>query len=215
VNFPALAKRTFDNFSSDPVFRRITNTIIIALKKISSPYMRARRIHREVDANLEKLLEQQIVADNISCKKGCGHCCHTQVSVTGDEAQLLAALVEGGVKIDPMRLALQAGVKNNSVAWYGLNYSQRKCIFLDEKSECMVYEDRPSVCRTNYVFDPPSQCSTEDGIEKPLRVLNTFHADMAMMAGYIYSKDNGALPNMLAAVLSQNASNKSKPPGNN
>ncbi len=65
----------------------------------------------------------------------------------------------------------------------------------------MVYNDRPSVCRTNNVLSEALSCSTHDGTEKPIRILNTFEADMLVMSSFINSHNSGAMPNLLAARL--------------
>ena len=44
-------------------------------------------------------------------------------------------------------------------------HQDRKCVFLNDQNECTIYDDRPSVCRTNTVLSDPAACSTEDGKE--------------------------------------------------
>ena len=182
---------------------KITNDIVKKLKKISSPIKRARYLHKEVNKKLSLLFKEEAVQKHLSCRKGCSACCNTQVSVSDDEAALLAKLVESGLKIDLNKLKIQAQNSSNASSWYSQPYEQRGCVFLDENKECTVYNDRPSVCRTNHVVGDPKDCSTEDGIVKPVQLLNTFEADMAIMAGFGSCSKNGALPKMLFDLLNE------------
>ena len=157
----------------------------------------------KVDKAIEDLRTDDFVDCMISCKQGCNYCCHTQVSVTSDEARLLVLHIKSGVDIDTERLKLQAETFNDSKKWYELDYKSRKCIFLNDEGLCSVYDDRPSVCRSNYVLSPREQCSTEDGNERPVRLLNTRDADMAIVGAFIQSEENGALPYMVSKILEE------------
>ncbi|MCK5073778.1 MAG: YkgJ family cysteine cluster protein [Bacteriovoracaceae bacterium] len=177
------------------------------LQKIKSAVKRSRFVYREIDLSLKKLFDENHVTSEISCKRGCSFCCHTQVSVTCDEAELFAEKVIKGHKIDFFRLYIQSQAGNNSEKWYLLPYEMRKCVFLNDNDECSIYDDRPSVCRTNYVFSIPFSCSTQDGLEKSVRLLLTKEADMIIMAANLNSNENGVLPYLLNKVL-----NKTKQP---
>lgn len=96
---------------------------------------------------------------------------------------------------------IQANVENDAKKWFEIPYELRGCVFLDEKGACSIYEDRPSVCRTNNVLSSPKLCETKDGKEKAIRLLNTEKADMAMIAGYEASGEAGTLPTMLWKAL--------------
>lgn len=204
INFPAIAAKTYQRFSNEIYMIKITNDILKKLKKISSPVKRARYFHKEVNRKLSLLFKSSVVQKHISCRKGCSACCHTQVSVSDDEAALLVKLVENGLKIDLEKLKVQALSSKSSSTWYSLPFGQRSCVFLDENKECSVYNDRPSVCRTNHVVGDPKDCSTEDGIVNSVQLLNTFEADMVVMAGFASCKKNGALPNMVFDLLNEN-----------
>lgn len=201
INLPALASKTFNRLKDHKDFFQITKSIIKRLRKINSPIKRAKYVHREIDDALQEVLKEKLVKDLISCKKSCTFCCHTQVSVTSDEAELLAQKVIGGVEIDINRLYLQQSVQNNSEAFFQLKFQDRKCVFLNNAGECSVYENRPSVCRTNYVLSEPKNCDTQDGNIKPMRMLNTEKADMIIIGAYSNSKENGTLPFLLWKAL--------------
>lgn len=172
------------------------------LSRVFSPIARAKWAHHQIDYHITQLFKDPVVAKYSACKKGCSACCHSQVSASDDEAQLLAhKIVRGEVSIDIDRLMTQADAGNDASAWYKLSYQQRGCIFLDSNGGCSVYEDRPAVCRTNFAISTAEFCSTEDGIEKPIRLLNTQAADMIIAASFQASKSGGALPVMLWNAL--------------
>lgn len=197
VNFPAMAKRTFDRLKEQKEFLSITKRVMKRLRKIWEPSKRAKYVHKEVDMALAQLFENPVVAEHVTCKKGCNACCHTQVSATGDEAELLIERIMDGLDVDLKRLAKQSQAGNLASKWYQLPYEDRRCIFLNDDGACKAYNDRPSVCRTNNVFSDPTLCETRNGQEQSIRILNTEKADMAMMGGYMASDNNGALPHLL------------------
>lgn len=201
TNFPKIAYRSYLGLKHDFNFSRITKTILKRLKKHRDPAKRARLVFREIDQYLKELFKDDAVEKLVSCKAGCSTCCHTQVSVTQDEASLLAQHVVDGVDIDMTRLLVQSQAGNSSENWYRLDHNTRGCLFLDEQGNCRVYEDRPSVCRTNYVVSDPNLCATENGTTHSVRLLNTYKADMAIIGAYQSSKENGALPQMLLKAI--------------
>lgn len=142
----------------------------------------------------------------IQCKKGCAACCHTQVSVTQDEAEHLAKKVlSGQVRIDRERLAFQAQFSDDYDQWMRVPYETRGCIFLDAQDGCTVYEDRPSVCRTNYSLSDPALCETKDGQTQPQRLLLTVDADLVVALVFELSEKKGSLPKFLNQALSKQA----------
>ncbi|HAZ11622.1 MAG: hypothetical protein A2X86_18020 [Bdellovibrionales bacterium GWA2_49_15] len=203
MKVPAIAAQTYDRCKDNPILGQVWKKITKTLSKMSDPIKRAKFTHEAVDKSLEELFENPVVSNHVSCKKGCSGCCHTQVSVTRDEAALLAQFAQKKLKnkIDLSRLEKQARAGDSAVDWYKLSHDDRRCTFLDKNNECMAYEDRPSVCRTNNVFSPPILCDTRDGIEHPIRLLKTEGADMAIAASFMSAKDSGALPYMLWKTL--------------
>ncbi len=200
---PAVAARTFQEKRDDPSFFKLTKQVIKKLKKISDPIKRARRVHKEIDRALQPLLEDKLISDCITCNKGCTACCHTQVAITKDEAQLLAARISEGTIINQHRLAIQAAAHNDSDAWYEIPHKDRGCVFLDDQGSCNVYDDRPSVCRCNSVVSDPALCSTKDGEVKAIQLLHTHKADMVNMGAFLTSSENSTLPFLLKKVLDQ------------
>lgn len=203
MNLPAIAKQTYDQLREQASFSKITDFIIHHLKKISSPLERARFVHHVVDDYNKKIFSHPLVQQFSPCKAGCTGCCHTQVSITEDEAHLLASLIDGGVKIDYARLQKQMKAGNESNEFFKLSYSDRRCVFLGSDSLCQVYNDRPSVCRTNSVLGEAEQCSTENGVKEgqTLRLVKTAEADMAIVGSFMAANSGGALAHMLGKIL--------------
>jgi len=202
MNFPAIALKNFERLKGNSFFGGVFNSVSKLLKNIIDPSTKSRIFHQQVDEYLGKVLDNPVAKAHLSCKKGCSACCHTQVSVTSFEAQQMAKLIKNKkIPINSEKLLIQAQAQNDSQAWYRLSYANRGCVFLDQNNQCSIYEDRPAVCRTNYVFNPPDQCSTVEGKERSLQMLKTEMADMAVMAGFFASEGNGTLPFMLWKTL--------------
>ena len=201
IRLPGVAKKTFENLKDQTFYRKITKGLVKKLRKAASPVKRARLAHRLIDEKLQKLFQDKTVQKHVKCSKGCTACCHTQVSVTEEEAQLLAQRVKEGVEIDYARLKEQANAGSSPESWYKKPYESRACVFLGENGECRVYEDRPSVCRTNFVVSDPYFCSTKDGKVRNVRLLNTFEADMAVAGLFFETESSGTLPQKLYEAL--------------
>lgn len=197
ANLPAIASKTYESLKGHSKFRHIFDSFSHKIRKIKNSAKRVKFFHSSVDQSIEILLKDPLVSESITCRKGCSACCFTQVSVSKEEAELLADLIVKGHPIDVNRLVTQRKAQNSSVDWYKLPYSMRKCVFLNENNECSIYEHRPAVCRTNYVVSHPSHCSTENGKENTIRLLKTKKADIFIAAFFKNSKDSGSLPFML------------------
>ena len=200
MNVPAIAQKTFDRLKNETLALEIVQLVLKKLGKMHDPLKRARFIHHLVDDSTHSLFSSSTIRELSPCKQGCTACCHTQVSVTKDEASLLAQRVREGIEIDEKRLLTQASAKNMASEYFRLNYTERKCVFLDEEGACRVYADRPSVCRTNVVLGSAEQCDTKDEI-KPTRLVKTQEADLVIYASYLYSDESGTLSYMLAKSL--------------
>ena len=207
MNVPVIAKSTFELLKSQPEFLKITETMILHLKKIKNSLERARFLHNVVDEYNTKVFSHPLLKELMPCRAGCSGCCHTQVSVTEDEAELLADNILNGVEIDFKALDSQASVGNESSAFFAIAFNERRCVFLDEKGSCKVYKDRPSVCRTNAVVGDAAQCDTSQGDKvSSIRLVKTHEADMAIIGAFALAETSGTLPVMLAKVLkSKNA----------
>jgi Fe-S-cluster containining protein len=197
MNFPAIAKNTYDRLKEIKEFSLITDSIITELKNLKDAVVRARFFHDKVDEYSREVFAHPIVKSLSGCKQGCAGCCHTEVSVTNDESELLAMRVKNGLKINHDLLQVQNLAVKKGKAFLSLPYEVRACVFLNDKGACEVYSDRPAVCRTNAVLGNSDQCSTTDGVMQRQRLVKTEHADMAIMGAFLASPKSGILAEML------------------
>lgn len=202
MKVPVVARNSFQKLQHKVEFIAIVNFVIEHLKKLKKTNQRARFIHEIVDEHNVEVFSHPLVQQLSPCKMGCVGCCYTQVSVTKDEAELLSEKIISGMEIDRERLKLQAAAGNNSDTYFKIPYDDRRCVFLSDENLCRVYEDRPSVCRTNAVLGTADQCDTSVSI-KPTRLVLTEKADMAIYASFLHSDRNGTLPQLLQEVLTK------------
>jgi uncharacterized protein len=125
---------------------------------------RARVFHRRMDAEMESAAQWKP-----SCHKGCSGCCHCEVEVTADEADVLAEVVRSGLEVDRARLARQATRPRKSPAWVVPLSRESRCVFLGNDGACRVYQDRPSACRKLLVVSPPEACVTIGAQTSPIQ----------------------------------------------
>lgn len=90
----------------------------------------------------------------ISCTKGCSFCCHIFVAGSPIEAEILSKHVK------PEHIpVLEKQAAHDNATYPQLNYTDRKCVFLNN-GECSVYSDRPTSCRKYFVVSDPDKCNT-------------------------------------------------------
>jgi Fe-S-cluster containining protein len=200
---PAIATRTFKMFQEESSFRKLVKRMTQKISKISDPVKRARFVHKKINEEIESQFKDQMVGTLVQCKKGCSACCHSQVAITHSEALLIAEKVEEGVGIDYERLHLQAKAGNSAKDFFQLTFEERACVFLNDKNQCSIYEDRPSVCRTNYVLSDPKNCEIRKGQSPSVQLLNTFSADTWVYSYFKLGNNNGALAFLLQRVLKE------------
>lgn len=198
---PAIAMRTFKIFEKDASFRKLIKKMTTKLTKISDPVKRAQYVHQKIDKEISAFMNTPGVKELVQCKKGCSACCHSQVAITEEEAELLIERIEGGVEINIDALVKQASAGNSASEFFKLNYEERRCVFLNEQGLCNVYEDRPSVCRTNYVVSDPSQCEIKAGENPSVQLLNTYSADSWVYSLFHVGQNNGTLAGLVNEKL--------------
>ena len=109
---------------------------------------------------MDKLIKESVdaVGSELSCKKGCAHCCYVNVDISEDEAALiLYAIKEKGIQLDIQKLEHQARAER----WNQIAYKDRRCPLLGADNQCMIYEHRPMSCRKYYVRTPPEMCNSQ------------------------------------------------------
>src|SRR3989339_440706 len=142
INIPAIASRTYTRLKQEAHYSSLVQTFADKLKEIKSLFERVKFFHQKVDEAVNKVLSNEFVSPRISCRPGCAHCCYTQVSVTQDEAEILASrIIANADEFDMGRLLVQAQALNSADKWYGLSCAKRRCLFLNDDNLCSVYED--------------------------------------------------------------------------
>lgn len=120
-----------------------------------------------VAMGLHQLVDQAVAHTNatsehgkdVSCRKGCNHCCKLPMHILKAEALLaLHHAREHGIKFDVDRLRRQRG--HTFKDWQAVAIEDRTCVFLAQDGTCSIYEVRPSVCRKYQVINPPEHCDT-------------------------------------------------------
>lgn len=135
----------------------------------------------------------------VSCRRGCSGCCHSEVEVTRDEAILLLELVDGGFGIDRERLGLQASRERLSPEWQRFWSPDNRCVFLNEAGECGIYGDRPAICRKLLVTTPADWCTTPGSAVSPVRILL---AEIVISAALsIDGSESASISKMLGPLL--------------
>lgn len=135
-------------------------------------------LHQQTDEHIAQLLAKDPRAKDVQCRKGCSACCHLNVDVFPQEAQLLLAVVaEQGITIDEAKLARQAGKTLD--AWRELPHEDRACVFLGADQTCQVYEHRPSACRKYLVVTDPALCDVQKNPGR--QVARLFHIETEIM----------------------------------
>lgn len=143
---------------------RYIKDVASKIRKFSKPGAdRARSIHEAINQGIsEKFKERPDLKEMVTCQKGCAHCCYIHVTTTKDEAGLLAeAAVEKEIPLDMEKLARQAEIPD--AEWIKNPMDLIRCPFLGDDNLCMVYEERPSSCRTYFVASDPKNCDVSNG----------------------------------------------------
>ncbi len=153
-------------------------------------------------AGLHAMMDDELKAAAhlpVSCRKGCAGCCHYEVEITQDEAELLKQLVQNGLPIARDRLEEQAARERKSAEWGRFFNPENRCVLLGENGECRVYADRPAICRKLLVTTPAEACTTPGDSVSPVQVLM---AEILLSAALsIDGVTFSSLPKMLHAAL--------------
>jgi Fe-S-cluster containining protein len=155
---------------------------------------RATALHQMMDRELKAAAGLPV-----SCREGCSGCCHYEVEITQDEAELLKLIVQDGFPLDRDRLEEQASRERQGPEWKRFGSPQNRCVFLGKTGACQVYEDRPAICRKHLVTSPARACTTAGAAVAPVQVIM---AEILLSAATsLEGATVGSLPKMLRAAL--------------
>ena len=180
------------------------------IDKLPEGSTRAKIIHYRIDKAITSFFKRNPKAKKAVSCFGCTQsgCCHTNVDITSDEAELYAELVERGLKIDLERLERQAavpdGIEERFKAWGTLSFEERRCVFLSDEGRCRIYENRPFVCRKWHVQADPSTCADYNG-GGMIQIVQ--FAEIIASAAFSKLKA-GRLPKMLKAAIEKRKNKK-------
>ena len=160
---------------------------------------------------LHQMMDRELRAVStlpVSCQKGCGGCCHYEVEITQDEAEILKTVVQDGFLIDLDLLREQAQRERQSPKWNQFWSPKNQCVFLGKEGSCQVYEERPAICRKHLVTTPANACTTAGAAVAPVQVLM---AEILLSAAVsLEGATRASLSKMLLAALQADAT-PSKP----
>lgn len=164
-----------------------------SLKQQYDPISVAANLQQAVQESIDKQVSES--PHNIACSKGCSFCCFQMVDITNDEAELLTAFAEEkGIDIDYDTLEEQIVSSNDE--YMALKAKVRRCIFLDKKGECSVYEHRPMACRKLVAVTDPKFCDTETRLGAKIGKLVDLEAEV-LTCSSLNATISGSMAKML------------------
>lgn len=132
------------------------------LMKYKAGVERGQETHRLLEIEIQKSADVQE-----SCKKGCGFCCHLEVQITQDDAEVLVRSIYEGKKIDFDNLRKLSMRAPKDALWSRGAVAENRCVFLGDDNACTNYENRPTTCRKYAVVSPVEECATVGGHPVP------------------------------------------------
>jgi Fe-S-cluster containining protein len=151
----------------------------------------------------QQLIEEQNLASShikTSCQKGCGACCHLEVEITEDDADLLArSILRQNLPYDKERLQEQASRPRLDARWSQGVQTSNRCVMLGADNACSNYADRPTICRKHSVTSPAELCSVVGA--SPVPLLAPMNEIIMSAAISFAGNEFGSLPKMLNAAL--------------
>lgn len=110
---------------------------------------------------------EENTSEPISCRAGCGFCCHQPVFTSHTEFETIREhLATEGRKIKRDVLMNQKENTHDGV-YKTIPVNERRCVFLGDNQSCTIYEVRPLTCRRHNVYSSPEHCKS--GATKEMR----------------------------------------------
>lgn len=133
------------------------------LQRMEQPHLLAHSIHCTIDEYVVEHLTEHPRGKDVTCRRGCSYCCHTNVTITKPEAVLLHKFAaEQGIELDYDRLTRQAQTHDDPTAWRKQPVEDRACTFLAGDGACRVYGHRPDACRKHMSLEDPAKCDVNN-----------------------------------------------------
>lgn len=153
-------------------------------------------IYREMEPELQRYAAE----NNVTCRRGCTHCCNLQIFISFPDAVAMAEQIMQSPKhVAEVTKRCYEQIPTLEIDPATYFYKNQPCVLLDEKRDCTVYDARPMPCRHYHVNSDPANCSSEGGM-KTVATLNTQAMDLqVMMESMRISKQRG-LPALIAPI---------------
>lgn len=131
----------------------------------------------------------------VRCARGCASCCKINVSITREEAVLVLIAAENKrVAIDWDKVERQSA--HRLATWKDQSHADRRCVFLNDREECSVYEHRPATCRKYMVASDPKNCNTSKHPGREVTIVAPIVGE-AVVSAMLGVLDWGSMPRML------------------
>lgn len=187
---------------SNPAFK---NDIVEIKHSIANYKLQLKRLYaekgisvvvQEVYETMDHLHSEALKKGQVTCKKGCSHCCTADVELTQYEFDyLLSYCKNNSVRID---MQYVNELLNKERVLPGSIYSE-KCVFLKDNL-CSIYFARPLECRAYLVSSPVENCSQQNFLTKKLDVLYYWEWDLMSFvsaAVSFFKSESRLLPDLL------------------
>lgn len=151
-------KSVFDDESYKQGLTLTAYDLVLQIKNMRRTQSDA-EIYREVLVAYDGLIKQSGLFETASCNKGCSFCCHDTIIVSEMEIEHIKNVIAlKGITPNAERLAKQ---KENDTA---IKWADKACSLLSEpnaegKRDCLIYEDRPLICRSHNSMEDPKYCN--------------------------------------------------------
>lgn len=151
---------------------------------------------------VEAMHKQADMASNITCGSGCNFCCYTEIYITTFEARYIMGWMDHtDVTIDEEMLKRQ----NKPGVWdKKLKYADQKCIMINDRGECSIYDKRPLICRLWNSTSDPKNCDTRDMKDsRTARIVEAWAVQLTLNQMDVDAQMNGK-PVLLHEVIFDN-----------
>jgi Fe-S-cluster containining protein len=162
--------------------------------------------YHEADQMGLRLLSKE---PDITCRKGCAHCCHITVTTTEPEVDLILEYTKKhNISIDIEWLKQQRGFTEETHMFSPFS----KCVFLNEQNECTIYPVRPMSCRKYFVSSDPELCNAKLYSKGTMSCVADFGLEILGTALMNVDNQVGTLNDILYNKLNKDIDNDSNIP---